>query len=649
MTRFARLAPLGVAALALFATGCREQLLFSAQPVSGTSDQVLAEVRVTLADGEGQPLKGAVREVTLRLGENPGGAELLGQTSVGVVDGVARFTSLRVTRVGVGYTLVASAARAEEGVSAAFDVAVGTGQELRFTGEPTNGMVNTPFSVAVTVYDPDQNGPATDSAAPVTLVLSDPLGVSSLSGRLTVNAVAGVATFDGLTVDRVGTNLSLTAYSPGLEAGTSATFGVVEGPVGFPELVTVALNGTDGADRRTFQACVSADGRYVGFTSLARNLDAAGETTDDNDVFVRDRQSGQTSRVSVAEAGGEAQGATPPDGRCGLSADGRYITFLSDSDQLVASDPNPGRVDAFVRDLTAGTTTLVSVADMALPGAFSTDVQQPFLSADGTVVGFTAAYPGFFTPPDPTNRRDVIYRTWQGTLGPPQRASRNESGTLGSGDAYGPAISGEGVVFASNSSNLVSGDTNNQGDVFVHVRATGAIERVNLTHSGGEASGGDAAAPAISLDSSVVVWESTAPNMVSNDTNSARDVFARDRQAARTLCVSCAADGTMGNQGSFGPSISGNGRWVTFISDATNLVRGDFNGARDAFVKDLQTGVIVRVNVQRDGSPPIGHSTRSATISSDGRLVAVITTAPLTATPNLEDQVFIVRNPLHVP
>jgi hypothetical protein len=113
--------------------------------------------------------------------------------------------------------------------------------------------------------------------------------------------------------------------------------------------------------------------------------------------------------------------------------------------------------------------------------------------------------------------------------------------------------------------------------------------------------------------------------------------------------VSCAADGTMGTLGSYGPSISGNGRYVAFISDATNLVKGDFNGARDTFVKDLSTGVIVRVNVQRDGAPPIGHNARTAAISSDGRLVAVVTTAPLTSTTNYEDQVFLVRNPLYVP
>lgn len=649
MTRFSRFAPLGVAVLALLVSGCKEQLIFSVEPVSGTSDQVLGEVRVTLADGDGKAIKGAVREVSLRLGDNPGGAELVGQTQVGLVDGVARFTSLRVTKVGQAYTLVASAPKAEEGVSNFFDIAVGTGQQLRFTGQPQNGMVNTPFSVAVTVYDPDLNGPALDSTAPVTLVLTDALGVSYLSGSLTVNAVDGVATFDDLTVDRVGNNLTLTTYSPGLEAGTSTAFSIVEGPVGYPELATVAQNGTDVADRRTYQSCISSDGRYVGFTSLARNLDGVGETQDDNDVFVRDRQTGQTSRVSVAVGGGEALGSTPPEGRCALSADGRYITFLSDSDQLVATDTNPTRVDAYVRDLVSGTTTQVSVADMALPSNYSLDVQQPFISADGTVVGFTAAYPGFFTPADPNARRDVIYRTWQGTLGATQRASKNQSGTIGNADSYGPGISEAGVVFASNSNNLVSGDTNNQGDIFVHVRATGAIERVSLTHSGGEASGGDAQAPVISFDSNVVAFESTSPNVVSNDSNSARDIFARERQTSRTLCVSCAADGTMGNQGSYGPSISGNGRWVAFISDSTNLVKGDFNGARDAYVKDLQTGVIVRVNVQRDGSPPIGHNCRTAAISSDGRFVSVITTAPLTATTNYEDQVFVVRNPLHVP
>lgn len=645
-----RFAPLGAMALALLSSGCKEQLIFTVEPVSVTSDQLLPEVRVALADANNKPLQTAVRNVTLSLGENPGGAELLGQTSVGVVNGVATFTSLRVTKVGTGYTLVASADKASSGTSAAFDVAVGTGQRLTFTGQPSNGPINTPFTVRVTVFDPDDNGPSTTSTAPVSLVLNDSLGLSYLSGTLTVNAVDGVATFDDLTIDRAGNNFTLTAYSPGLEGGTSSAFSIAEGPVGFPELVTVASNGTDVADRRTWQVCINSNGSVVGFHSWARNLDAIAETTDDNDVFVRNRTNGTTSRVTVAAAGGEATGQTPIDGaRCGLSADGTKITFASDSDVLVAADPNPGRVDSFVRDLSTGTTTVVSQADAALPPGFINDVNSSAISPDGTLVAFTAAYPGFFTPADPNNRRDVIYRTWQGGLGATQRASKNVSGVIANADSFTPMFSNDGVVFVSNSNNLVSGDTNNQTDVFVHVRATGAIERVNLNHQGVEASGGDAQNPVISADSNTVAYDSSSPNVVGNDSNSARDVFARDRLTSRTLCVSCAADGTIGNRDSYNPSISGTGRWVVFTSDATNLVKGDFNGARDTFIKDLNTGVIVRLNVARDGAQMVGHNARTAVISSDGTLVAIITTAPLASTTNYEDQVYLVRNPLYVP
>jgi hypothetical protein len=246
-------------------------------------------------------------------------------------------------------------------------------------------------------------------------------------------------------------------------------------------------------------------------------------------------------------------------------------------------------------------------------------------------------------------RRDVIYRTFQGALGAATRASRNESGTPATQDSYSPALSTDAVAFISHSSNLVSSDTNNSLEVFVHVRSSGAIQRVNLIHSGGDASGGDANNPAISLDSNLVVYDSSAPNVVANDSNSARDVFARDRAAGRTLCVSCAADDTLGNRDSTSPSVSGNGRWVAFTSDATNLVKGDFNGVRDAFVKDLTTGVIVRVSVQRDGAQMIGHQTRTAVITGDGSLVAIITTAPMTSTTNYEDQVYLVRNPLYAP
>lgn len=640
-----RLPLAALAAAGLFASGCAEQLVFTTGPVSLTTDQLLPELRVTLADSGGKPLQGANRLVTVRLGENPGGAELVGQTSVGVVKGVASFTSLRVTKAGVGYTLVAEATGASAGTSDYFNVLVGTGQRLTFSGQPAGGAVNTPFGVGVTIVDPDDNAPA-DSTAPVTLTLNDPTGVAFVSGTLTVAADGGISLFDDLTVDRAGTGFTLTAWSPGLETATSQPFAIAEGPAGFPELVSVAQNGTDLADRRTYQVCISSDGRHVGFTSLARNLDAIVETSDDNDVFLRDREAATTERVTVAATGGEATGATPGDSRCQLSGDGRYITFLSDSDQLVAADPNPARLDAFVRDVTSDSTTLVSQADVALPLAFQYDVQAPAISSDGALVAFTAGYPGFFSPPDSNNRRDAIYRTWQGGLGAATRASRSASGTSANADAYAPALASDAVAFSSGSNNLVPSDTNNQSDIFVHVRSTNAIERVSLTSTGGELSGGDANAPAISADGSVVAFDSSSPNVVPGDQNSGRDIFARLRATNATVCVSCAADGTVGNRESFGVSLSADGRFAAFVSDATNLVKGDFNGNRDGFVKDLTTGVVVRVNVQRNGAQTVGHHTRMVAISGDGRLVAVITTAPLTAQTNYEDQVFVVRNPL---
>src|SRR5437762_932588 len=190
------------------------------------------------------------------------------------------------------------------------------------------------------------------------------------------------------------------------------------------------------------------------------------------------------------------------------------------------------------------------------------------------------------------------------------RVSVASGGTEGDDASLGSALSADGrfVAFDSAATDLVAGDTNGVSDVFVHDRQTGTIERVSVASGGAQGDGssgliGFAFPPALSAAGRFVAFVSAATNLVTGDTNGAADVFVRDRQTGTTERVSVASGGTQGNAASWGLALSADGRFVAFQSDATNLVAGDTNGATDVFVRDRQTGMTERVSVASGGAP----------------------------------------------
>ncbi len=208
------------------------------------------------------------------------------------------------------------------------------------------------------------------------------------------------------------------------------------------------------------------------------------------------------------------------------------------------------------------------------------------------------------------------------------RVSIASDGTQGNGSSGDPAISADGryVAFRSWASNLVSSDTNDTWDIFVHDRQTGEISPISMASDGSQ---GDSLSysPSISADGRYVAFVSEATNLVSGDTNNAPDIFVHDRQTGETSRVSVASDGSQGNAGSYRPSVSGNGNYVTFDSEATNLVPGDTNNGSDIFVHDRQTGETSRVSVASDGSQEEDGWAYDPSISADGRYVAFESTA----------------------
>jgi Tol biopolymer transport system component len=380
--------------------------------------------------------------------------------------------------------------------------------------------------------------------------------------------------------------------------------------------VSVATGGAQ-ADAECRFSAVSADGRCVAFCSDAANL-VPGDTNAARDVFVRDLQTGTTERVSLSSAGLQADNGSGL-ANVAISADGRFVAFESLASNLVAGDTNVS-CDIFVRDRQSGTTERVSVASGGAQGTGGLSIR-PSISADGRFVAFASDATNL-VPGDTNGKSDVFVHDRQS--GTTERISVDSTGLQGNGNSYQPSISasGDSVAFLSYATNLVGGDTNFSADIFVRDRQNGTTERVSVSSAGAQGLG-TSVQPSISADGRYVAFHSVCANLVGGDTNDFGDVFVRDRQNGITERVSLSTGGLQGNQSSgyHGVAISADGRCVAFQSDASNLVAGDTNGHSDIFVHDRQSGTTERVSVDASGAQGDLDSSYGS-ISATGRFVA---------------------------
>jgi len=221
-------------------------------------------------------------------------------------------------------------------------------------------------------------------------------------------------------------------------------------------------------------------------------------------------------------------------------------------------------------------------------------------------------------------------------------------GTQGNGLSQASSLSADGryVVFQSVANNLVLSDTNNNADIFVHDRQSLSTILVSVASDGTQGNS-FSTTPSISADGRYVSFGSNASNLVSGDTNDLTDVFVHDLQTSATTLVSVASDGTQGRDISQTSSISADGRYVFFNSSATNLVSGDTNGFTDVFVHDRQTSVTTLVSVATDGTQGGGASS-GVFVSADGRYVAFHSEATNFVSGDTNDarDIFITRGPL---
>jgi Tol biopolymer transport system component len=288
----------------------------------------------------------------------------------------------------------------------------------------------------------------------------------------------------------------------------------------------VASDGTE-ADDQSLAPAISTDGRYVAFESDATNL-VSGDNNTQRDIFVHDRETGSTERVSLDSSGNEVNtyGSENPD----ISGDGRYVVFQSQDSGFV-SGATATYVDIFLRDRTNGTTTWLSAnKDGTDANGSSTD---PAISADGTA-----------------------------------------------------------VAFVSSASDLIASDGGSTKDVFVRDLGSNTTERVSVDTTGGDPDDDSGNTTFdypldISADGRYVAFDSQASNLVSGDTNPYTDIFVYDRQGSSTLRVNVAADGSETTNTSIEAAISGNGAYAAFTSSATNLIDDD-SLTKDVYVAPVE-------------------------------------------------------------
>lgn len=412
------------------------------------------------------------------------------------------------------------------------------------------------------------------------------------------------------------------------------------------------------ADLGGVDPVISADGRYVLFRTRSTDtlpvvndpllqtpgvdLDLFGGSRDDV-VLLDDKGSSATGddtleliSVDSNELGGGLDSAFAD-----MTPTASHVVFASISNDLVPGDTLAGR-DVFLRDRVNGTTRRVSVRSdgsqpQLTPTGQNNDSRDPSVNANGTVVAFTStnrdlAPEAFPVPGDTWQQYDVYVRD---TSDPnpanhvTERITTGIGGVKADGSSLEPIVSPDGryVWFSSAASNLVLGDTNGVVDVFVHDRQTDVTTRLDLTAANGQALDADAYLADVSPDGRWVAFSSSASTIVAGDANGQFDAFRYDAQTA-TVAIASPALFPLANGSSFATTVSDDGRYVTFQSQASNLVPGDTNGTTDVFISDMASRSTHRLSLDGAGDPRPGISA-SPSATTDARSVVYIYQAPL--------------------
>ena len=313
------------------------------------------------------------------------------------------------------------------------------------------------------------------------------------------------------------------------------------------------------------------DGRYIVFVSSAT---FAGSTGKHRQIFWRDRNAGITKLVSSSASGeeGNADSYYPA-----ISGDGKTVAFESNSSNLVENDKN-GLKDVFVWSAATGKIQTVSVGKSGT--AADAESYEASVSGDGNLIAFTSAASNISAIDKGVSNNNVFIRDM--SQGITTMISIDPKAKKGGGGSK-PSISYDGnrIAFYSHTETLVSNDNNGLWDIFLWEKDNPKLKRISLTNDHKERNQGSESAnrivaPSISGNGRFIAYATTATNMVPTDNNNFQDVFLYDSKTDSTIMVSNTNDGKQGNSDSpIGQgekiAITFDGSWVAFSSNATNL------------------------------------------------------------------------------
>jgi Tol biopolymer transport system component len=551
--------------------GAPRCLLFRVQPSwTAGGGSISPAIQVELRDMHGALCASATNSITIALGANPGGSTLSGTLTQAAVGGVATFANLSLNNNGAGYTLTASSAGTAAATSRPFDIAPNPAPVLHELWPPMvrggigAAIYGTGFSTTLANNNVSFGGAGATvvSASAQKLVVTVPLSVAS--GNLTVT-VAG---------------------------RTSAVLAYQVGPV----RCNFANSGAQDAALHNSWSSASPDGRYVIFASTDTAL-VAGDTNFRRDVFLRDTVAGTTTRVSVGTGGSELNGDSTA---VQVSADGRYVLFTSDADNL-STDPRriTGKPMTYLHDRQANTTTQVgTLIDKGSVNAVG--VVGSLMTVDGRYVVFTRGQDigaGWING-QPTS--EIVFLDVQS--GVAQWEFPTVDGSPASVGIWLHDMTPDGrlVLFSAEDGNFVAGDTNGHSDVFLYDRTSKTTRKISNGVGGAQANQ-DSYTGVISANGRFVAFNSIASNLVAGDTNNDYDAFLVDLSTETTVRVSLTASSAQSAGGGSAVAVSNDGQTVVFASQASDLVPGDTNGFSDLFVRDRAASTTTRISVSSSG------------------------------------------------
>ncbi len=350
---------------------------------------------------------------------------------------------------------------------------------------------------------------------------------------------------------------------------------------GMTTLVSKSRNGNGAsADDTSYQAAISATGRYIVFVSSAGDLVARNVNNNKYNIYRYDRDTDITTLVSITDRFADLSNGDSYNPQ--VTPDGRYVVYESYASNLVDDDQN-GSSDIFRIDLQAGRTSRASVSTNEAQG--NDHSNNPQITPNGRYIVFQSEAVNLVAGIDANNAPDVFLRDTQ--LDETFLISVGRNGRSNRGN-YNPQVTPDihYVVFETDASNLVDNDNNGRSDILVRDLRAGGITRVSVDSNGAQSNSGSYS-PQITDDGRRVIFQSHATNLVAGDVNGKFDIFSHDQGDNKTSLVSAKPDGTQANNHSYHPQVTPDGRFVVYESDATNLTADPYiAGFSNIFLRD---------------------------------------------------------------